>query len=156
MTCSLSNSNFLEENFSLSHSIVSSISLHWSLKKPFLSFLAIVWNYTSDGCIFPFLLCLSLIFLSQLFVRPPQTTILPFCISFSWVEPDLPVGVQEPLARVVGWQQPAAGSGALNTTLHAQILLKEVAITFITPTIVWPQAKQQRRNRALFINGKLD
>ena len=35
-------------------------------------------NYT-----FPFLLCLSLLF-SQLFVRPPQTTILPFCICFSW------------------------------------------------------------------------
>ena len=27
---------------------------------------------------------LSLPFFSQLFVRPPQTTILPFCISFSW------------------------------------------------------------------------
>ena len=38
----------------------------------------------SNGCIFPFLLCLSLFFFSQLFVRPPQTTILPFCISFSW------------------------------------------------------------------------
>ena len=36
----------------------------------------------SDGYIFPFLLCLSLLFFSQLFVRPPQTTILPFCISF--------------------------------------------------------------------------
>ena len=32
----------------------------------------------------PFLLCLSLLFFSQLFVRPPQTTILPFCIFFSW------------------------------------------------------------------------
>ena len=29
--------------------------------------------------IFPFLLCLYLLFFSQLFVRPPQTTILPFC-----------------------------------------------------------------------------
>ena len=38
----------------------------------------------SHGYIFPFLLCLSLLFFSQLFVRPPQTTILPFCISFSW------------------------------------------------------------------------
>ena len=38
----------------------------------------------SDGYIFPFLLCLSLLFFSQLFVSPPQTTILPFCISFSW------------------------------------------------------------------------
>ena len=37
-----------------------------------------------DGRIFPFLLCLLLLFFSQLFVRPPQTTILPFCISFSW------------------------------------------------------------------------
>ena len=33
---------------------------------------------------FPFLICLSLLFFSQLFVKPPQTTILSFCISFSW------------------------------------------------------------------------
>ena len=38
----------------------------------------------SDAYIFPFVLCLSLLFFSQLFVRPPQTAILPFCISFSW------------------------------------------------------------------------
>ena len=31
-----------------------------------------------------FLLCLSLLFFSQLFLRPRQTPILPFCISFSW------------------------------------------------------------------------
>ena len=37
----------------------------------------------SNGYIFPFLLCLLLLF-SQLFVRPRQTTVLPFCISFSW------------------------------------------------------------------------
>ena len=36
----------------------------------------------SNGNIFPFLLCFSLLFFSQLFVRPPQTTILSFCISF--------------------------------------------------------------------------
>ena len=34
----------------------------------------------SNGCIFPFILCLSLLLFSQLFVRPPQTTILHFCI----------------------------------------------------------------------------
>ena len=34
--------------------------------------------------IFPFLLCFSLPFFSQLFVRPPQTAILLLCISFSW------------------------------------------------------------------------
>ena len=40
--------------------------------------------FHSNGYIFPFLLCFSLLFFSQLFVRPPQTTILPFYISFPW------------------------------------------------------------------------
>ena len=34
--------------------------------------------------IFPSILCFLLLFFSQLFARPPQTTILSFCISFSW------------------------------------------------------------------------
>ena len=69
----------------MSHSIVSSISLHWSLRKAFLSLLAILWNSAFKWVyIFPFLLCLSRLFFSQLFVRPLQTTILPFGISFSW------------------------------------------------------------------------
>ena len=38
----------------------------------------------SNGNIFSFLLCLLLLFYSQLFVRPPQTNILPFGISFPW------------------------------------------------------------------------
>ena len=38
----------------------------------------------SNGYIFPFLLCFSLPLFPQLFVRPPQTAILLFCISFSW------------------------------------------------------------------------
>ena len=46
--------------------------------------LAILWNSAFNGYIFPFLFCLSLLFYSQLFVRLPQTTILPFCIYFSW------------------------------------------------------------------------
>ena len=37
-----------------------------------------------NGYIFPFLLCFSRLFFSQLFVRPPQTAILLFCISFPW------------------------------------------------------------------------
>ena len=32
----------------------------------------------SDGSIFPFLLCFPLLFFAQLFVRLPQTTVLPF------------------------------------------------------------------------------
>ena len=49
-----------------------------------LSYLCLLFFGTlqSNGYIFPFLLCLSLLFFSLLFVRPPQTTILPFCISF--------------------------------------------------------------------------
>ena len=62
--------------------LFSSISLHCSLRKAFLSLLAILWNSAVEY-IFPFPLCLLLLFFSQLFVRPPQTTILPSDISFS-------------------------------------------------------------------------
>ena len=37
----------------------------------------------SVGYILPFLPCLLLLFFSQLFVKPPQTTTLPSYISFS-------------------------------------------------------------------------
>ena len=47
-----------------------------------LSSLSLLWFGTphSHGYIFPYLLCLLLLFFSQLCVRPPQITILPFCI----------------------------------------------------------------------------
>ena len=38
----------------------------------------------SNGNIFLFLLCFLLLFFAELFVRPPQTAILLFCISFPW------------------------------------------------------------------------
>ena len=44
MKCSLGISNFPEEMSSLSHSMSSSMSLNWSLRKAFLSLLAILWN----------------------------------------------------------------------------------------------------------------
>ena len=64
--------------------LLSCISLHWSLRN--LSYLSLLLFGTlhSDGYIFPFLLCLLLLFFSQLFIRPSQTTILLFYISFSW------------------------------------------------------------------------
>ena len=37
-------SSFLKESSSLSHSIFSSISLHWSLRKTFFCLLAILWT----------------------------------------------------------------------------------------------------------------
>ena len=78
MTCSLGISNFLEEVSSLSHSIV--FLCFFALIIGRLSYLSLLFFGTlhSDGCIFPLLVCLSLIFFSQLFVRPPQTTHFAF------------------------------------------------------------------------------
>ena len=49
-----------------------------------LSYVSVLFFGTqhSNGYIFPFLLCLLFLFFSQLFVRPPQRTILSFCIYF--------------------------------------------------------------------------
>ena len=61
-----------------------SISLHWSLRKALLSFLAILWNSAIKRIYLSFSPCFLLLFFSQIFIRPPQTAILLFCISFSW------------------------------------------------------------------------
>ena len=50
---------FLKRSLVFSILLFSSISLHWSLKKTFLSLLAILWTLHSKGYIFSFLLCLS-------------------------------------------------------------------------------------------------
>ena len=72
---------FLKRSLVFPILLFSSISLHWSLRKAFLALLAVLCNSASNGCIFPFHLCLLLLFFSQLFVRPPQTIISAFCIS---------------------------------------------------------------------------
>ena len=63
-----------------------------------LSYLSLLFFGTlhANGYLFPFLLCLLLLF-SQLFGRTPQRTILPFCISFSpgWSWSLLPVQCHE-------------------------------------------------------------
>ena len=63
---------------SLSQSITD---LH--LRRP--SYLSLLFSETlhSDECIFPFLPCLLVFFFPPLFVKLPQTTILPSCGSFS-------------------------------------------------------------------------
>ena len=60
---------------------------HWGR----LSYLSLLLFGTllSNGYIFHFLLCFVLLFFSLLFVRPPQTAILPFCISFFGLDPFL-------------------------------------------------------------------
>ena len=80
MKCSLGISNFLEEISSLSHSVLFLCFFTLIAEEGFL----ISSCYSLELCIqmliFPFLLCFSLL----LFVRPSQTAILLFCISFSW------------------------------------------------------------------------
>ena len=73
---------FLKRSLVFPILVFSSISLHWSLWR--LSYLSSLFSGTLHSDIFPLLLCISLVFFSQLFVRPPQMAILPFCISFSW------------------------------------------------------------------------
>ena len=51
-------------------------------------------------------------------------------------DPDLPVSVQESLAEAWVDCGPAAGVGALGAAVPAWDLLKEVAIIYITSTIV--------------------
>ena len=61
--------------------LFSSIYLYCSLR---LSFLSLLFFETlhQDGYIFSFLL--PFFSLSQLFVRPPEITVSPCCLSFSW------------------------------------------------------------------------
>ena len=69
------------------HSIISlfsSISSLWSRRKAFLSLRAILWKAAFIWAYLPLSPFLSFLFFSQLFVRPPQITTLPSCISFSW------------------------------------------------------------------------
>ena len=84
MKCSLGISNFLEQISGLSPSIVL-ISLFALFTYEGVLNLSLFFRALhSVAYIFPFLFCLSLLFFPQVFVRPPQTTILSSCISFSW------------------------------------------------------------------------
>ena len=84
MKCSLGISNFLESSLVFFSSVVF-LSLHCSLRKDFLSLLALLlnsafrWVYLS----FSHLPFASLLF--SAICKFPQTTTLPFCESFSWV-----------------------------------------------------------------------
>ena len=76
---------FLKRTLVFSILLFSSILCIVHLRRP--SYLSLVFSGTlhSVECIFPILPCLLLLFFSQLFVKPPQTTTLPSCISFSLV-----------------------------------------------------------------------
>ena len=70
-------------------------------------------------------------------------------------DPDLPVSVEKSQGRC-GRQRPAAGLQELSVAVYAWDLLREVAIIFMTSTIVWSQVNQQGENTAPPINRKLD
>ena len=85
MKCSFGISDFLEEIPSHSHSVVFLYFFALIAEEGFLIYLCYSLELCIQMFIFPFLLCFSLLFFSQLFVRPPQTAILLFCISFPWL-----------------------------------------------------------------------
>ena len=76
MKCFFGISDFLEEIFSLPHSIVFLYFSAMFTSEGLLTLVAILWNSAFRW------VCLSFAF-SQLFERSPQATIFPFCISFS-------------------------------------------------------------------------
>ena len=84
MKCSLGISNFLEEISSLSHSVVCLYFFALITEEGFLISFAILWNFAFRWVYLSFSPLLFTSLLSQLFVRPPQTAILLFCISFPW------------------------------------------------------------------------
>ena len=75
---------FLKRSLVFPILVFSSISYIYHCRR--LSYLSLLYFGTlhSNEYIFPFLLCFLLLFFSQLFVRPPQTAILFFCVAFSW------------------------------------------------------------------------
>ena len=71
MKCSFDDSDFLEEISSLSHSIVFLYFFALIDEEDFFLSLLFFGTLHSDAYIFTFLLCFSLLFFSQLFVRQP-------------------------------------------------------------------------------------
>ena len=82
MLCSLGISNFLEEISSLSHSIVSLFLCIVHLRRLSYFFLLFSGILHSVRYIFPLSPWLLPLFFSQIFVKPPQTTTLPFLYFF--------------------------------------------------------------------------
>ena len=120
MKCSLGISNFLEEISSFSHYIVFCYFSVLITENGFLISPCFLWNSTFKWLYLSFSPLPSLLFFSQLFVRPPQTIISPFCISFSlgwsWSLP--PVQRHEPPSIVL-----LAMLSLLHLHIHFRIIL---------------------------------
>ena len=119
MKCSLGSSNFLEELPSLSHSVV------------FISFFALIAEegflispcYSSELCIridISFVFSFAFSFSSFLsYFKACQTTILPFCISFSWGWSWFlsPIQCHELPSRVLAWRIPGTEEPGRRTSM---------------------------------------
>ena len=101
--------------------LFSSISLHCSLRLSYLSLL-FLGTLHSDWYIFPFLLCLSLLFFFQVLVRPPEKTIL----AFFFLGMVLITTVESTKTR------PGAGCGSDHELLIAKFRLKLKKVGEIT------------------------
>ena len=120
MKCFLGISNFQMRSLFFPVVLFSSVSLHWSLRKALLFFLAILWNsaFRWVYLFFFFSPCLLLLFFLQLFVRPPQTTILPFCISFSWGWSWSPSPIQSHMPPSIVFQALSLSDLTLESVCH--------------------------------------
>ena len=75
---------FLKRSLVFPILLFSSISLHWSLRKAFLSLLAILWNSTFKWVYLSFSPLLFTFLLFTAICKASSEAVLLFCISFSW------------------------------------------------------------------------
>ena len=102
-------SNFFKKLCSLSNSIVFLFLFIAHLRRP--SYLSLLFSGTlhfSAGYIFPFLPWLLLLFFPHIFVKSPQTTTLPSCVSFS-------LGWFQSLSPIQCYKSVHSSSGTLST-----------------------------------------
>ena len=137
MKYSLGISNFLEEISNLFHSIVF-LYFFALITLSYLSLLSF-GTLHSNGYIFPFPLWLLLLF-SHLFLSPLQTTILPFCISFSWGwSRSLPhVQCHEPLSIDLQAYTLSIRSNPLNLCLTSSVLWGIWFRSYLNGLVVFP------------------
>ena len=108
MKCSSGISAFLEEIYTFTILLFSSNSCTIHLWR--LSSLSLLFSGSlhSTGYIFPFLLCLSLLLFSQVFLSPPQATTLPshFCFPWGWFWRSPPIQCYKPPSIVLQANRP--------------------------------------------------
>ena len=84
MKCSLVSLIFLRRSLVFPILLFSSISLHWSRRKAFLSLLAILWSYAFKWVYLSSSLPLTSLLFTAICKASSDNHFFPFCISFSW------------------------------------------------------------------------